>query len=74
VGVHHSYAPEGQSINTEYYLEVIRNFHDAVRRKRPDLWASRSWQLYDDNAPAHLSHFIQSFLAKQGIPVVRQAP
>jgi hypothetical protein len=42
--VHHSYAPEGQSINKEYYLEVICHLRDAVRRKRPDLWASCNWQ------------------------------
>jgi hypothetical protein len=35
--VHHSYAPESRTINKEYYLEVIRNLHDAVQRKRPDL-------------------------------------
>jgi transposase len=72
--VHHSYAPEGQTINKEYYLEVIRHLRDAVQRKRPDLWASRHWQLHHDNAPAHSSHLIQSFLAKHGNPVVRQAP
>jgi hypothetical protein len=71
--VHHSYAPEGQTINKEYYLEVISH-HDAVRRKRPDLWASRNWQLHHDNAPAHSSHLIESFLAKHGIPVVHQTP
>jgi transposase len=72
--VHHSYAPEGQTINKEYYLEVMHHLHDAVRRKRPDLWASRNWQLHHDNAPAHSLHLIQSFLTKHGIPVVRQAP
>jgi hypothetical protein len=40
--VHHSYAPEGQTINKEYYLEFIHHLHDVVRRKRPDLWASRN--------------------------------
>jgi hypothetical protein len=35
--LHHSYAPEGQTINKEYYLEDIRRLHDAVRRKRLDL-------------------------------------
>jgi hypothetical protein len=40
--VHHSYAPEGQTINKEYYLEVIHHLHDAVRRKRLYLWASHS--------------------------------
>jgi hypothetical protein len=68
--VHQSYAPEGQTINKEYYLEVIRNLRDAVGRKRPNLCASRNWQLHHDNAPAHSSHLIQSFLVKHSIPVV----
>jgi transposase len=63
--VHHSCAPEGQTINKEYYLEVIRHLRDAV-------W--RNWQLHHDNAPAHSSHLTQSFLAKHGITVVCQAP
>jgi transposase len=31
-------------------------------------------QLHHDNAPAHSSHLIQSFVAKHGIPVVHQTP
>jgi transposase len=72
--VHHSYAPEGQTMNKEYYLEVICQIRDAVRRKRPNLCTSHNCQLLHDNAPAHSSHLIQSFLAKHGIPVVHQAP
>jgi hypothetical protein len=71
---HQNYAPEGQAINKEYYLEVICHLHDAIQHKRLDLWASRIWQLHHDNAPAHSSHLIQNFLAKHGIPVVCQAP
>jgi hypothetical protein len=33
----------GQTINKEYYLEVIRHLRDAVQLKRPNLWASRNW-------------------------------
>jgi hypothetical protein len=69
--VHHSYAPEGQTVNKEYYLEVISHLHDAVQCKRLDLWASHNWQLHNDNALAHSSHLIQSFLAKHDIPVLR---
>jgi hypothetical protein len=72
--VHHSYVPDGQTINKEYYLEVIRHLRDAVWHKRPDLWASRNWQLHHDNALAHSSHLIQSSLAKHCIPVVCHAP
>jgi hypothetical protein len=72
--VHPSYAPEGQTINKEYYLEVIHHLRDAVRLKGLDLWAACNWQLHHDDAPAYSSHLIQSFLAKDGIPVVHQAP
>jgi transposase len=67
-------APEGQTIIKEYYLEVIQHLRDAVLHKRQDLWPSCNLQLHHDNAPAHSSHLITNFLAKQGIPVVRQAP
>ena len=72
--VHHEYAPQGQNITKEYYQEVLRHLRDAVRRKRPDMWKTGNWQLHHDNAPAHSSHLIQTFLAKHNIPLVRQAP
>jgi len=72
--VHHKYAPQGQNINKEYYLEVLRRFLDAVRHKRPGMWAAGTWQLQYDNAPARSSQLIQTFLAKHNIFVVRQAP
>lgn len=72
--VHHEYAPHGQTITKEYYLEVLRRLRDAVRRKRPNLWATKTWHLHHDNAPAHSAHLIQSFLAKNNTPLVRQAP
>ena len=31
--VHHEYAPEGQTINEEYYLEVLRRLRAAVQKK-----------------------------------------
>jgi len=72
--VHHEYAPQGQNINKKCYLEVLRRLRDGVQRKRPDLWATGTWQLHHENAPAHSSQLIQTLLAKHNIPVVRQAP
>ncbi|PNF43546.1 hypothetical protein B7P43_G03939, partial [Cryptotermes secundus] len=63
-----------QDMLEEYYQEVLRHLRDAVRRKKPELLDARNWQLHHDNAPAHSSHLIQGFLAKHGIPQVRQAP
>jgi len=59
--VHHKYAPQGQNVTKEYYEGVLCRLRNAVRCKRPDLWAAETWQLHRDNAPAHSSHLIQSF-------------
>ena len=72
--VHHEYAPQGQTINKEYYRDVLRRLRDAVRRKRQDLWSTGNWRLHHDNASAHSSHLIQTFLAKNQTPVLQQAP
>ena len=72
--VHHKYAPEGQTINKEYYLEVLRHLHDAVQRKRPDMWTEKNWQLHHDNAPAHSTHVIKGFLIKNNTALVQQPP
>jgi len=31
--VHHQYAPDGQTINEEFYVEVLRRLRESVRRK-----------------------------------------
>lgn len=72
--VHHEYAPRGTTINKESYRETLRRLRDAVRRKRPDLWASGDWMLQHDNAPAHSSCLVQQFLGKHGIPQVPHPP
>ena len=33
--VHHEFAPRGQAINKEYYVEFLKRLRDTVRRKRP---------------------------------------
>ena len=39
------YAPVGQTVTKEYYQQVLRRLRDAVRRKRPDLWTAKNWQM-----------------------------
>ena len=33
--VHYEFAPRGQTINKEYYVEVLKRLRDDVRKKRP---------------------------------------
>jgi len=63
-GVQHEYTTPGQTITKEYYIKVLRGLRDAVRRKRPQLWASGDWQLHHDNAPAQSSALLQAFFGK----------
>lgn len=72
--VHHEYAPHGQTITKEFYIQVLSRLREAVRRKRPALHASKEWLLHHDNAPAHRSQLVQQFLAKHQIAQVQQPP
>ena len=72
--MHYEFAPRGQTINKEYYVEVLKRLRDAVRRNRPRFWSSGDWLLHHNNAPAHSSNLVQQFWAKQKIVQLRQPP
>lgn len=72
--VHHEYAPAGQTINKEYYVEILKRLHDAIRRKRPHFWQTGDWLLHHDNAPAHASNLVQQYLSKHSVVQLRQPP
>jgi len=64
--VHHDYASDGQTINKEFYVEVVRRLCESARRKRPEKWRDVDLILHHDNASAHTSHLVQQFLTKHG--------
>ena len=47
--MHYEFAPRGQTINKEYYVEVLKRLRDAVRKKRPRFWSSGDWLLHHDD-------------------------
>jgi hypothetical protein len=51
--VHYEFAPEGQKINEDFYLEVLRRVRDAG-----------SWLLNHKNVPPHTALSIRQYLAK----------
>ena len=61
-------------VNKQMYQEVLARLRDAVRRKRPELWKNQTWILHHDNAPAHASLLIRSYLAKHQTSVVPHPP
>ena len=68
------WVPEGQTINQHYYLHVLAELRERIRKKRPELWKDKSWVLHQDNAPAHSALSVKRFLAKYSIPVLDHPP
>ena len=40
------WVPTGQTVNKEYYVEVLRDFRKRFRRKRPALFKSGQWHFH----------------------------
>jgi transposase len=72
--VHHEFVPSGQMVNKQLYQEVLARLRVTVRRKRPELWENQTWMLHHDNASAHASLLIRSYLAKRQTSVVPYPP
>lgn len=72
--VHKEFVPDGQTVNKEYYLDVLRRLRENIRRKRQELWKENSWILHHDNAPSHKAIIVQEFLTKNSTQVIEQAP
>ena len=45
------WVPTGQTVNKEYYVEVLREFRKRFGRKRPALFKPGQWHFHQDNAP-----------------------
>jgi hypothetical protein len=61
---------EGQTVNFEFYREVIDRLLQRLRCVRPDKAESHYWFLLHDNAPSHYTTIVKQFLAKKSITVL----
>ena len=68
------WVPTGQTVNKEYYVEVLREFRKKFRQKRAALFKSAQWHFHQDNAPVHNSILVTDYLTKMGIKTVPQPP
>ena len=64
----------GQTVNKEYYVEILREFKKRFRRKRPALLKLAQWRFHQDNAPVHNSILVTYYLTKMGIKTVPLPP
>ena len=64
------WVPNGQTVNKEYYVEVLSVFSKRFRQKRPALFKSGQWHFHQDNAPVHRSILVIDYLTKIDINTV----
>jgi hypothetical protein len=60
-------------VNQTNYMEVLKQLHEAVHRKTPELWPN-GWNLHHDNAPAHKALSVKQFLAQKWITEKEHPP
>jgi len=63
--VHKEFVPPGQTVNRNFYCEVLRRMRENVRRKWPEMWKNGDWLLHHDNVPEHTSLLVREFLTKK---------
>jgi len=62
-----------QTVNKVYYVEVLKQLHEAVCRKRPEFLPS-DWILHHDNAPVHKVLSARQFLIQKLITGMEHPP
>ena len=72
--VHHEFVSEGQTVNKEYYLIVLKSSCEKMRQKQRDLWKNNSWILHDDNAPSYEATVVTKFESRNATNTIGPAP
>ena len=62
--------PTGQTVNKEYFVDVLREFRKRFRRKWPALFKSGQRHFHQDNIPVHNSILLTDYLTKMGTETV----
>jgi len=70
--VHKEFVPQGQTVNQQFYKEVLEKLRKRVICVRPNI--KNTWVLHHENAPCHTAISINQFSAAKNIPVASQPP
>ena len=64
------WVPTKQTVNKEYYVQVLREFRKRFCWRRPALFKLGQWHFHQVNAPVHNSILVTDYLTKMGIKTV----
>ncbi|UYV60870.1 hypothetical protein LAZ67_1002645 [Cordylochernes scorpioides] len=70
--VHCEFVPQGQTVNSAFYLEVLRRLKRRIASVRTDI--KDTVKLHHDNATSHTAFIITNFLAQSNTPVIPHPP
>ncbi|UYV81463.1 hypothetical protein LAZ67_20001259 [Cordylochernes scorpioides] len=70
--VHCEFLTQGQTVNSAFYLEVLRRLKRRIARVRADI--KDTVKLHHDNATSHTAFIITNFLARSNTPVIPHPP
>jgi hypothetical protein len=56
-----------QTVNSEYYCDVLWQLRENVQRLRPELWRQKNCLLHHNNALSYTSFFTREFLNKNNM-------
>ncbi|GFW18654.1 protein GVQW3 [Trichonephila clavipes] len=66
--VHCEFVPQGQTVNSAFYLEVLRKLKRQIVRVTADI--KDTVKLHHDNATTHTAFIITNFLVQSNTPVI----
>ena len=72
--VHKEFVPEGETVNGEYYLQVLHRLWLINVRVRPEYPKGKQLFLLHDNAPPHKTKKVNEFFMKKQICIIDYPP
>ncbi|UYV69187.1 hypothetical protein LAZ67_6002725 [Cordylochernes scorpioides] len=70
--VHCDFVPQGQTVNSAFYLGVLKRLKRRIASVRTDI--KGTVKLHHDNATSHTAFIITNFLARSNTPVIPHPP
>jgi hypothetical protein len=71
--INFDFIPQAQTVNQAHYMQTMKQLHEAVCTKGPELWPN-DWILHHNNAPAHKAFSVKQFLAQKSITEMELPP